>query len=198
MFRQRIAAELEQSPDVKRVLQWDSAEAFWNDRAGRNIDVLFLDIQLGKMDGVELAEMIARRRPDTRVIMLTNLNSDRAIFQALRNGAVGYLLKTQLEDVTATLRTVLDGGATITPTIALRVLSSFRESNPVLGGDLTEREKQVLQLLATGKTLAKVADILGCSYHTIHHHARTIYRKLEVHNRSELAARAAAAGLLED
>ncbi len=111
---------------------------------------------------------------------------------------MGYLLKTQLEDIAATLRTILDGGATITPTIALRVLTSFRESNPVLGGDLTDREKQVLQLLASGKTLAKVAALLGCSYHTIHHHARSIYQKLEVHNRSELAARAAAAGLLDD
>ncbi len=55
-FRARIAGELEQSPDVKRVLQWESAEEFWNDRAGRSVDVLFLDIQLGQMRGVELTE----------------------------------------------------------------------------------------------------------------------------------------------
>ena len=197
-YRSRIAGELQALPEVEKALAWESAEAFWRDRRGRDLRALFLDIQLGGMDGVELVAKLAQRRPETSVVMLTNLNSDRAVFQALRNGAVGYLLKTELKDIGGTLRTILSGGATITPTIALRVLMSFRQSNPVLGADLTDREKQVLELLARGKTIARVSDMLGCSYHTVHHHTRSIYQKLGVHNRSELAGRAAAAGLLDD
>ena len=198
VYRARIARELERVPEVERVLAWESAEAFWRDRRGRQVQVLFLDVQLGGMDGVELVGKIAQRRPQTAVVMLSNLNSDRVVFQALRNGATGYLLKTELKDIGETLRTILGGGATITPTIALRVLMTFRESNPVLEAGLTDREKQILQLLARGKTIARVSDILGCSYHTVHHHARSIYRKLDVHNRSELAGKAASAGLLDD
>ena len=95
--------------------------------------LLLLDIKLSGMNGVELAGKITERDSETSIVMLTNLNSDDLIFQALRNGAIGYLLKSELRDIADTVSTVLNGGATITPTIALRVLTSFRQSNPVLG-----------------------------------------------------------------
>lgn len=197
-YRGRIAGELRSLPEVHDVLAWDSAEAFWRDRKAGSVDLLFLDIQLGGMGGVELVAKVTRRNPDTKIVMLSNLNSDKVTFQALRNGAIGYLLKTELGELGTTVRTILAGGASITPTIALRVLMSFRDSNPVLAAGLTDREKQVLELMATGKTIARVAEILNCSYHTVHQHARTIYRKLDVHNRSQLALKAKAAGLLDD
>ena len=161
------------------------------------MDLLFLDIQLPGMDGVELAERISRRNQATGIVMLSNMNSDKLIFQALRNGAIGYLLKSELRDIADTVRVILAGGATITPTIALRVLSSFRKSNPVLEARLTNREKQILELMVSGKTISRVAETLDVSRNTVNHHAKSIYKKLNVHNRSELARKAAEAGILD-
>ncbi len=198
-YVEKIQAALTEMPEeIASIQTWDSAESYWRDPAGRDLDLLLLDIKLGGMDGVELAGKITERDPDIRIVMLSNLNSDQLIFQALRNGAVGYLLKSELKDIGETVRTVLGGGATITPTIALRVLTSFRKSNTLIDAHLTDREKQILELMVNGKTIARVADILQCSVHTVNHHAKNIYKKLNVHNRSELAKKAAAAGLLED
>lgn len=196
-YQQKIKAALDGMPEIGEVYAWESAEAYWRDADGRELDLLLLDIKLSGMNGVELAGKVTERNPDTHIVMLSNLNSDDLIFQALRNGAIGYLLKSELGDIAETVRTVLAGGATITPTIALRVLSSFRKSNPVLGAGLTDREKQILELMVNGRTIPQVAEFLGCSHHTVTHHAKSIYRKLNVHNRSELARKAAAAGLLE-
>ena len=196
-FLARIRAALEHLDEIESVHAWESAELFWRDPTARQLDLVLLDIKLGGMDGVELAAKITERDPEIGIVMLTNLNSDDLIFQALRNGAIGYLLKSELKDVAGTVRTVLSGGGTITPTIALRVLTSFREANPTLGVGLTDREKQILELMVNGKTAPQTGELLGVSVNTVNHHAKNIYRKLNVHNRSELARKAAQAGLLK-
>ncbi|MCB1306538.1 MAG: response regulator transcription factor [Leptospiraceae bacterium] len=196
-YIEKIRSMLSELSMVREVRCWTSAEEYWRDRNGQKLDVLLLDIKLPGMDGVELAGRVTVRNPDISIIMLSNLNSDNLIFQALRNGAIGYILKAELRDLGETLQTVLSGGATITPTIAFRVLTSFRKSNPILEARLTEREKQILELMVSGKTIARVADVLGVSVNTVNHHAKSIYRKLNVHNRTELARKAAAAGLLD-
>lgn len=197
-FARGIADRLHELPEVAKVHTWPSAEAYWRDRKGRKLDLLFLDILLGAMNGVELAGRVADQYPEINIVMLSNLNSDAMVFQALRNGAIGYILKNDLEDIGETVRTILSGGATITPTIALRVLTSFRQSNPVAQARLTPREKQILELMVKGKTSRAVADILDCSLNTVLTHTKNIYKKLNVHNRMELARKAAAAGLLND
>ncbi|MCB1310124.1 MAG: response regulator transcription factor, partial [Leptospiraceae bacterium] len=145
-YHRRIESELNSLDDPYKLRIWNSAESFWRDAAARKLDLLLLDIKLPGMDGVELAGRVAERDEHIRIVMLSNMNSDRLIFQALRNGAVGYILKSELNDIPATVRTIMDGGAIITPTIAYRVMSSFKKTNPVMGAGLTEREKQVLEL----------------------------------------------------
>lgn len=196
-YQAMLRTELERLPRIGRLETWSSAEAFWRDRKGRKLDLLFLDIRLPGMDGVTLAGMVADRDPDVAIVMLSNLNSDHLIFQALRNGAIGYVLKSELEDIATTVETILSGGATSTPTIAFRVLTSFRKSNPVKEARLSPRETQILELMVKGKTLAQVGDHLGTSLNTVRNQAKSIYRKLNVHNRMELAREAAAAGLLD-
>lgn len=196
-YRKAIEARLEKLPEVDKIYSWESAEDYWRDRKGRKLDVLFLDIRLPGMDGVTLAGRIAGRDPDISIVMLSNLNSDNLIFQALRNGALGYVLKSELKDIGTTVRTILGGGAIITPTIAFRVLNNFRKSNPILEARLTPRETQILELMVKGKTIPQVAEVLGNSPHTVHSQAKSIYKKLNVHNRMELAQKAAAAGMLD-
>ena len=196
-YRSELLTELERVPEISRVEAWESAEAYWRDRKGRKLDLLLLDIRLPGMDGVELAGKVSDRDPETSIVMLSNLNSDNLTFQALRNGAVGYLLKSELQDIGETVRNVLDGGATITPSIAFRVLTSFRKADPVKEARLTPRETQILELMVTGITLNEVAGHVGSSPHTVRNQAKSIYKKLNVHNRMQLAQKAAAAGLLK-
>lgn len=197
VYREKIQEELTAAPEIAQIRAWKSAEEFWRDEKRKGIDLLFLDVKLPGMSGVELVGRIVETDPEVRIVMLTNLNSDQIVFQALRNGAIGYMLKSELGDIGATVRTVMDGGGIITPTIAYRVLASFKKSNPVMGANLTDREKQVLELMVSGKTIARVADVLKVSVNTVNHHAKNIYRKLNVHNRSELARKAASSGFLD-
>ena len=198
VYVETIRERLDLVEAVGKVYCWESAEDYWRDKKGRRLDLLFLDIRLPGTDGVTLAGRITARDPDINIVMLSNLNSDNLIFQALRNGAVGYVLKSELKDIAGTIHTVQNGGAIITPTIAIRVLGSFRKANPVLEAALTPRETQILELMVKGKTIVQVADLLGSSPNTVQTQAKSIYRKLNVHNRMELARKAAAAGLLDD
>ena len=89
------------------------------------------------------------------------------------------------------MRTILGGGAIITPTIAVRVLGSFRKSNPIEDAGLTRRETEILEYMVKGKTLPQTAEHLGTSVHTVRSQAKSIYAKLNVHNRAQLARAAA-------
>ncbi len=196
-YQKKIQEELSLVSEVAEIRTWKSAEEFWRDERRRGIDLVLLDVKLGGMSGVDLTERLSEKHPEVRIVILTNLNSDQIIFQALRNGAIGYLLKSELDDIRSTVKIVMNGGGIITPTIAYRVLGSFKKTNLVMGANLTDREKQILELMVRGKTIALVADFLKVSVNTVNHHAKNIYKKLNVHNRSELARKVVSSGLLD-
>lgn len=190
VFRTEVVRRLDPIDLVRApVRAWNSAELFLRDSGREQIDLLFVDIMLPGISGIELARMLHVSNPSIRIVMLTNLNSDEMIFESIKNGALGYVLKSELGDLEQALGVVLGGGALITPTIALRVFSNFRKS-PKGAPELSDRERQVLELMVRGKTVRSVADFLCLSPHTIHDHVKRIYKKLEVHSRSELILRA--------
>ncbi|MCB1308937.1 MAG: response regulator transcription factor [Leptospiraceae bacterium] len=190
VFRAEAIRRLSELPEVQTpVLEWSQAEHFLRDERRTEVEILFVDIMLSGISGIELAKTVQHTLPNLRVIMLTNMNSDEMIFDSIKFGTLGYILKSELEDLDKAVRIVQNGGAMITPTIALRVISSFRrevDSAP----RLTDRERQVLELMVRGKTIRAVAEFLGLSAHTVHDHIKRIYKKLEVHNRAELVLRA--------
>jgi DNA-binding NarL/FixJ family response regulator len=197
-YAREVQARLEKLPEIETVSVWHSAEDFLRTWSGDGPDLLLLDIQLAEMDGVELARIVCERTPGVNVVMLSSMNTESAVFAALRNGASGYIWKEDLDDIGGSIRTILAGGAIISPTIAVRVLSSFRKANPLADTGLTNRERQTLELMVQGHSNARVAEMLGCSRGTLNTHARNIYKKLNVHNRMDLARKARAAGLLDD
>lgn len=168
---------------------WNSAEDFLRAKPEPNLDLLFVDIILSGMTGIELVKTLRHRQIDTKLVMLTNMNSDELIFEAIKQGTMGYLLKGELGDLEPAVRTVLGGGAMITPTIALRVFASFR-GDADEAPSLTDRERQILELVVRGKTVRAVAEFLDLSPHTVHDHIKQVYKKLEVHSRSELILKA--------
>ncbi len=196
VFRDEVALRLSALPCARSVSVWPSAEQFLRDPEHKNVDILFLDIMLSGITGIDLAGILSERCPDMRVVMLTNMHSDQMVFDSIKNGALGYILKSELGSLADIVDVVGNGGATITPTIALRVFSSFRKVPAAGSPGLTDRERQVLQLMVKGKTIKSVAQFLGLSEHTIHGYVKSTYKKLNVHNRAELTAKAQELSLL--
>ncbi|MCB1173563.1 MAG: response regulator transcription factor [Leptospiraceae bacterium] len=176
-----------------QVWHWPSAETYWRDPVGQQLDVLLLDIMLGNMTGIDLAGLVSIRSPDIRKIIITSVDTDEQIFAALRFGCLGYILKSELGDLHATIQLIMDGGAIITPTIAFRVMRSFNKENVAqLPPDerLTQRQEQVLRELIAGRQTPAVAELMGISVNTARNHVKSIYTKLNVRNRQEMMQRA--------
>lgn len=145
------------------------------------------------VDGIHGVKIINHLFPNVKVIMQTVFEDDEKIFDALRYGASGYILKkTEPEKIIEAIYDVLSGGSPMTPSIATRVLSFFREKQKQGTNDfgLTERETEILQNLVNGKSYKMIADAMNISYHTVNSHIKKIYDKLQVHSVSEAVSKA--------
>ncbi len=151
-------------------------------------DVVLMDVEMSGMSGIACTARLKQAMPSVRVMMLTVYEDDDAIFNALKAGATGYLLKrsapAKLLDAIAELQ---KGGAPMTSEIARRVIESFCKPKPAAHPDdeLTTRETEVLELLAKGYVPKEITDKLAISYDTIRYHLKHIYDKLHVHSRTE-------------
>jgi DNA-binding NarL/FixJ family response regulator len=156
-------------------------------------DVVLSDIGLPGMSGIEGIRILKDRHPELSLVMLTVYDDDDRIFDALCAGACGYLLKrTSPARLLESLREAVSGGAPMSPEIASRVISLFREFRPVERADydLTPHESRLLNLLVQGHNYTTAADELKVSYNTVKFHMRHIYEKLQVHSKSEAVAKA--------
>lgn len=181
--------------NVESVLQWRSAEEYWRDPSGQQLDLLFVDIGLPGMSGTELVSLISQRNPDVRMVMLTAVQTDEEIFSSLRYGAIGYILKSDVNQFKEVIEQLMDGGAVITPSIAARVLTTFRTENKLHTVDLTKRERQVLGEIVNGLSTGEIASLFGTSDGTVRNHIKRIYKKLHVKSRVELMKKAKELGL---
>ncbi|MGA3245798.1 MAG: response regulator transcription factor [Bacteroidota bacterium] len=154
-------------------------------------DVVLLDIGLPGMSGLEGVGRIKALSPSTHVIILTVQDDENKVFNAICNGASGYLLKASTADgVIVAIEEVLKGGAPMSPLIARKFLDAFaKTSSPKPEYGLTDREKEILQLLTDGFSKQRIADKLFLSYHTVDSHLRNIYQKLHVQNRTSAVAK---------
>jgi DNA-binding NarL/FixJ family response regulator len=158
-------------------------------------DIVLMDIGLPGMNGIDGTRAIRSRSPTTRVIMLTVHEENEKIFEAICAGASGYLLKpSSTEQIVEAVRQVQRGAAPINAHIAKKMLTMFaRLAKPTSAADeygLTAREREILQLLVEGMTIAQIAERLIVSYHTVDTHIRNIYGKLHVHTRGGAVAKA--------
>lgn len=195
-YRSYMTGRLQGLSRVERVRTWESAEAFWRDGGIAELDILFMDIDLRGMSGIELTLLLGERHPELPVVMLTGLSDSRTVFESLKAGAVGYLLKYELGDLNTVLEQILSGGAYMTPRIALQVIRNFQKKTTVDAARLTARERDVLRILSTGATKREVADQMGVGQETVRSHVKNIYKKLHVNNRVSMLARAMDQGLI--
>ena len=172
---------------------WGSAEEALPRLLAAAPSVVLMDLGLPGMDGIEAIRRLHRRHPDLPVVVLSVYDDDRRIFEALCAGAVGYLLKkTPRERLLGAIEEVLAGGSPISPEIAKRVVHLFREFRPPSAADfaLTPHDLRLLRLLADGHHYKTVADELGVTVSTVGYHLQKIYRKLQVHSKSEAVVKA--------
>jgi len=160
-----------------------------------NIDVILMDIEMPVLNGIETTEIVKQKYPHIKIIMLTVFDNDEHIFNAIKAGADGYLLKEiNAKDLHEGLLDTINGGAAMNPSIAMKTLKLLR--NPVDFDDekedikLSEREIQVLEQLSKGLSYNIIADNLFLSTGTIRKHIENIFKKLQVHNKLEAVAKA--------
>jgi DNA-binding NarL/FixJ family response regulator len=161
-------------------------------------DVVLMDLVMPECDGVEATQRITTAHPDVHVIVMTSFGSEDKLLAAVRAGAVGYLLKdADTEALTQAIRQVARGGAWLPPDLTRRVLHEFSRPEPAktLPDPLTERERQVLRLLAEGRTNAQMAETMFVSEVTIRTHVSHIHDKLGVENRVQAALYALRTGI---
>ena len=179
-------------PEFNCVLVADSAEALltWLPDAVQPPELILLDIHLPGLSGLDALPQLRRLAPQAEVVMQTVYEDVDTIFEALRRGASGYLLKsTPLAIIKAGLLDVAQGGAPMSRAVARKVLSHFKPSTLTLPSVLTSREREVVQSLVEGHGEKQVAHRLGLSLQTVHTHVKNIYRKLQVSSRNELLNR---------
>jgi len=167
-------------------------------------DVVLMDINMGDWDGVTATRRVRNYVPSARVIVLTNYDEDDLVFSSIRAGASGYLLKeVTATQLTNSIRTVADGFSLIYPSVARRVLDEFGQprakvnSDTDVYADLTPREREVLRLIASGRSNKEIAAQLGISERTVKTHISNIFSKLELTDRTQAALFVHNRGMLE-
>ena len=186
--REGFATLLNRTPDFRCVCACGTvAEALKNIPRARP-DVVLMDIQLPDSSGVECTARLKEQMPAVHIVIVTVYEDSERIFQALRAGACGYVLKrTPPEQVVAAIKEAHEGGVPMTPEIARKVIGQFRQQTTVAAqvGDLTGREREVLELVMHGLGNKVIADRLGVTVAAVKWHLKHIYLKLHVHSRTE-------------
>lgn len=197
LFRRGVIQTLRQEGDMTVVGEADSAASAIEAAKDHLPDIVLLDLKLPDASGLSVARELQRECPYSKVIVLTVVEDEEALLQALKEGARGYLLKgISAEELVQVLRAVHRGETYVTPTMAGRLLSELAQpksqrATRAVSGDLTEREQTILELVAQGLTNKEIANRLYLSEKTVKHYMTNILQKLQVRNRVEAALLAA-------
>jgi DNA-binding NarL/FixJ family response regulator len=164
-------------------------------------DVVVMDISMPKISGLDATKEITETFPDTKVVILTMHDNEEYLVQALKSGAKGYVLKeAAATDLAEAIRAVIRGDAYLYPAVARKLVDDYVNRVRTIrtaADSLTPREREVLKLVAEGHTNKEIADFLGISIKTVENHRTNLMRKLDLHDRTELARYAIKIGLVE-
>jgi DNA-binding NarL/FixJ family response regulator len=201
LFRKGVISLLSSVPDFEVIGEAKTGEEAVARAADLQPDVILMDLQMPEVNGIEATRRILQQSPNIRILMVTLFEDEDSVFMALRAGARGYVLKdADEEEMVHAIRAVGKGEAIFSPNVATRMLSYFAASPP--GGappqafpTLTDREREILQLIAQGHPNPSIARQLSLSTKTIGNYVSNIFTKLQVADRAQAIIRAREAGL---
>lgn len=186
--RAKLAGLIGAEPACRVVRCCADAETALNDLPQHKPDVIIMDINLSGMDGVECVRRLKEQLVNTHIIVFSECEDQARLLAALIAGASGYLLKrTPPQRLVSAIREVCEGGAPMSPEIALRVLQQLRQNSgtPSEKIKLTPREQEIMEQLSKGFRYKEIVDNLGISFGTLHSYISKVYEKLQVHSRTE-------------
>ena len=200
-LREGIAFLLQATPGLDLVGTFPDCRTIAADLQTLRPDVVLMDIDMPGLSGIEAVPIVKATLPDAQVLMLTVFDNDEKIFQAIRNGASGYLLKhTPPAEIVSAIFDIHRGGSPMTANIARRVLQHFQQpSRPATLSDdykLSARELDIIKGLVAGYSYKLIADDLHISIDTVRSHIRHIYDKLQVNSKTEAILKAMREGLV--
>ena len=204
LFRDGLSAILMNVPDIEVVGEAGTGQEAVTQAESLAPDVVLMDISMPDLNGIEATQQVLALKPDTGIIMLTMLEDNDSLFAAMCAGARGYILKgADKAEVLKTIRAVAGGEALFGPAIATRLTSFFQNSRRVVHQneiaspfpDLTDREREVLELIAAGENNQEIAQHLHISAKTVSNHISNIFNKLQVADRTQAIVNARSAGL---
>lgn len=196
-LRESLVGAIKRCPALTWLADFGSAEEALENIAQLSPDVAVVDLNLPGMSGIACTRAMKQVLPDCEALVLTTFDDTERVLAAIKAGARGYLVKgASSKELLQAIQDVADGGAPMTPAIARKVLESFKSptlsaepSGPEIHESLTEREKEILQLLAQGKVIKEIPDIIHVSQSTVRFHLRSIYKKLHVNNLTQAVVR---------
>lgn len=204
LFREGLKALLAVTDDIEIVGESEDGDSAIKKCWELQPDVVLMDINMPGVNGIRATEQILVKQPQPGVIMLTMLEDDASVFNAMRVGARGYLLKgADPQEVLSVIRAVAEGQALFGPAIAVRLMNFFKElqlkpASPKMDSpfpELTERELEVLRLISQGLNNQEIAQKLFLSPKTVRNHITNIFSKLQVADRAQAIVRAREAGV---
>jgi DNA-binding NarL/FixJ family response regulator len=203
LFRRGLTMLLSVEDDIEVVGEASDGIAGTELAASAVPDVILMDVRMPKRSGIEACVAIKEAAPTARIIMLTVSDEEADLYDAVKNGASGYLLKdSSIDEVAQAIRVVADGQSLISPSMAIKLLDEFKQMSrsdrqQVPTPRLTDRELEVLKLVAHGLNNREIAKRLFISENTVKNHVRNILEKLQLHSRMEAVMYAVRKNLLD-
>ncbi len=200
LFRKGMRALLAATPAMEVVGEATTGQEVTELASTLQPDVILMDLQMPGINGIEATRHILQESPHIRILVVTLFEDDASVFTALRSGARGYVLKdAQEEEMLRAIRAVGSGEAIFSPAIATRLMEFFAAPRPQVAKGLfptlTDREREILQLIAQGATNSEIAKRLALSVKTVSNYVSNIFTKLQVADRAQAIIRARDAGL---
>lgn len=196
LFRQGLRAMLEATGSFEVLGEAADGEDAVSRILELGPDVVLMDLRMPGLNGIDATRRVLDARPDTKILVLTMFEDDDSVFAAMRAGARGYLLKGAGQDeVLRAIHSVASGEAIFSPAIASRLVAYFSSAQTTAFPELTDREREVLELIAQGKSNLVIASQLVLSVKTVRNHVSNVFNKLRVTDRAGAIVKARQAGL---